>query len=125
MVCNACLNVCTDLSTRPFIARRYAANIIWRIPLDLTNAWNSSDRNCEPLSPLICSEIPNLAKKASRTSGVVPEVVQLTEITYSHLLCASKLAKALSSGMGWCSPSIYNRAAANSLGCSGALVDIL
>ena len=67
---NACLNVCTALSARPFVAGWYGADVLWRMPLDLTNAWNSSETNCAPLSQTICSGIPNLANKSRRTSMV-------------------------------------------------------
>ena len=89
MGCNACLKVCTALSARPFVAGWCGADVIWRMPLDLKNAWNSSETNCAPLSLMICSGIPNLANKSHRTSMVELEVLELTEITSGHLLCAS------------------------------------
>ena len=67
---NACLNVYTALSARPFVAGWYGADVIWWMPLDLTNAWNSSETNCAPLSLTICAGIPNLANKSRRTSMV-------------------------------------------------------
>ena len=89
MAHNAFLKVCTVVSAIPFVAGWYGAEVIWQMPLDLTNAWNSSETNCEPLSLTICSGIANLANKSCTTSMVVPEVVELTGITSSHLLCAS------------------------------------
>ena len=67
---SACLKVGTALSARPFVAGWYGTDVIWRMPLDLTNAWNSSETNCTPLSLMICSGIPNLANKSLRWSNL-------------------------------------------------------
>ena len=81
---NACLKIFTALSARPFVAGWYGADVIWRMPLDLTNAWHSSEKNCAPLSLTICSGISNLANESRRTSMVEYEVLELTGITSGY-----------------------------------------
>ena len=75
---NACLKVCTALSARPFAAGWYSADVIWRMPLGLTNAWNFSETNFARLSLTICSGIPNLVNKSLRPLMVELKVVELT-----------------------------------------------
>ena len=70
--------VTKDISARPFAAEYYGTDVIWRIPLGLTNAWNSSETNFAQLSLTICSGIPNMVNKSLRPLMVELKVVELT-----------------------------------------------
>ena len=69
----ACLKVCTPPppSAIPFVAGCYGADVIWRMPFDLTNAWNVSI--CAYLRSVLVNDRDAKATGLSLPSGMTCE----------------------------------------------------